>query len=535
MLKVLIVENEALERVHLKNLIDWEALGYQVVGEAENGGDGLVLIGALQPDIVITDIRMPVVNGLELMAATIGPHRPEFLIMSGYDDYDLVRRGLTLGAYDYLRKLDVSQSSLLQALGGIRDRINSRAQGSAESHPTPPPSDSAALRILLLGPVLKGLPYDETELARTLGQSGIILNPEDVYCAVIRIDSEALEADFHESTPVGRSVLGITDEILRAAFHSLCFQGKPGQFIAFASPRTPDADPDNLFERTIARLVEMLAIYLNVEAKGGLGSSQAEPKGLQLAYQRASTALENRFFFEGRKTIPWKEIPVAIRQKGGPTPLTQKEDLRLALDDHRKDHLVAFFDRFQEEVGHLEWSVSSVKEGLIELNYLVREYFESNQLDPAQVLRRSRMTYADIGAMQDVGEARRWVLALAVDLVDFLNGEAKVEYSRVILNTKRYVAEHYGEDLTLATVAVQACLSPNYFSSLFKKHSGMSFSEHLNDVRISAAKHFLAETDLLIYEVAEKCGYHDSYYFNRVFKKMTGTSPGAYRKASETG
>jgi len=531
MLKVLIVENEVLDRVHLKTLIDWEAYDYQLVGEAENGSDALTLITALGPDIVITDVRMPVVNGLELISACpAGPERPEFLIMSGYDDYDLVRRGLTLGAYDYLRKFDVDQRSLLEALGGMRTRIGTRRKGGTDlPHPS---SDSSTVWNQLLGPILNGQSYDEEALVRVLGQQGVILLPQAVYCGLIRIDElEKLEVPgLADGAPLGQSVVGIAEEILRDAFYSVCSEGKPGQFIVFASPRALDSDQDERFEQTLERLLEMLAIYLNFGAKAGVGSSHDEPQGLRVAYQRASTALKSRFFFEGRRLILWTELPAGISQESRQSLFSHKDELRLALDSQRKDLLQGFFDRFQGQIGRLEWPVSSIKEGLIELNYLVREYFEANQLDSARFLPRSRITYEDIAAMQDMGEALRWVRAMAEELSEFLTGEAKVEYSRVVLNTKKYVAEHFGDDLTLSMAAAQACLSPNYFSSIFKRYSGTSFSEYLNNVRISAAKHLLAESDLLIYEVAEKCGYHDSYYFNRIFKKMTGTSPGAYKR-----
>lgn len=535
MLKVLLVENETLDRVHLKTLIDWEAYDYQLVGEAENGGEALALIASLHPDIVITDIRMPVMNGLELMAACPPEaQKPEFLIMSGYDDYDLVRRGLTLGAYDYLRKLDVNQRSLLEALGGIRARIGARRKDSEPDHPAS--ISPASVRNQLLAPIFRGQAYDEDDLTRVLGQQGIVLLPQAVYCGLIRIDGHEKEEGpvLAEAAPWGRSVLGITEEILRDSFYAVCTEGKPGQFIVFASSRV-SGDEDQRFEQTFERLLEMLSIYLNLEAQAGIGFSGGEPQGLRVAYDRASAALKSRFFFEGRRLILWKEVPAGIRQGGRPSVLSRKEDLRLALDTQRKELLKGFFDRLQEEIGRLEWSATSIKEGLIELNYLVREYFEANQLDSGRFLKRSRMTYEDIGAMQDVGEARRWIKTLAEELTEFLAGEAKVEYSRVVMNTKRYVAEHFGEDLTLSIVAVQACLSPNYFSSIFKLHSGMSFSEYLNNVRISAAKQLLAESDLLIYEVAEKCGYHDSFYFNRVFKKMTGISPGAYKKLAVGG
>ena len=213
--------------------------------------------------------------------------------------------------------------------------------------------------------------------------------------------------------------------------------------------------------------------------------------------------------------------------------LPLKESLHYAINFQRQDLLERFFTQFKDEVCRPALSVSAIRQSLIELNYMVLEYFETNQLDSLKYLRRSQMTYEDFLALQDIGEARQWIAAIAADLADFVKREAAIEYSRIICVAKKFIEEHYGEDLSLSSVAASAGLNPCYFSTIFKRYAKVGFSEYLNTVRIHAARKLLTESDKKVYQIAEACGYHDPQYFNRIFKKMTGLAPGDFQKSTK--
>jgi two-component system response regulator YesN len=536
--KVLLVDDEMLSRVNLKTLIDWEAHDLTIVGEAENGSEAVGMIERLSPHIVITDVRMPVMNGLELIAAFNGkPARPEFLIMSGFDDYDLVRRGLTLGAHDYLLKLDVDAPTLTATLDGIRaklevKRLDPATHGSAEQQIQ---RSMPALRKSFITDLIRGQPYSVAEYRQTMASLGITLLPEAIYCAVIKLGEACRFEDvsYEETAQLQQSTINVVENIVRDAFFAACFESKPGEFLLFASPRQLAADSDDQFERTIERLLEMLDIYLSVTAKVGIGSSHHEPNGIVAAYERAVIGIKNRFYFEGHGIIRWEQIPISARRSEGHSMLPLKESLYYAINFQRQDLLDRFFTQFKDEVCHPALSVSAIRQALIELNYMVREYFETNQLDSSWYLKRSQMTYEGFLALQDIGEARHWIAAIAADLAEFVKKEAAVEYSRIIAVAKKFIAEHYGEDLSLSSVAASAGLSPCYFSTIFKRYAKVGFSEYLNTVRLQAAKKLLTESDLKVYQIAEACGYHDAQYFSRLFKKMTGVAPGDFQKRGD--
>jgi two-component system, response regulator YesN len=531
-LRILIVENEPLERVHLKTMVDWEAHGYLLVGEAANGREAIRLIGELRADIVITDVRMPVVDGLELIAASAGREdRPEFLILSGFDDYGLVRRGLTLGAYDYLLKLDMDARSLLEALAGMRTRIESRSLDRRPRGDAPEASPRAA-RKRLIDDIVKGTPHDEEEYRRVMEQLGLAPPGAEAFCAAIRVGEAYLFEDpfSRETERLSGSILSIAEEIAREDFFADCFEGKPGEFLLFASPRRGEGGGLECFRRTVERLVDMLELYLNVHAKAGLGTSGGEPQGMVVACARASEAIKGRFYFENLKVVPWSPDPYPERRSEGHSAIRMGKSLSRALDSRRKDLLDEFFARFCAEVCRPELSSSAIKRCLFELDFMVREYFEENQPDPEAFLASSKTSYEEIQAMDDIGEAKRWIRSLAGDLLRFIGEEEGAECSRVVSLAKKHVVEHFAEDLSLGGVAASVRLSPSYFSAKFKRHAGMCFSEYLNQVRVEAAKRMLLEGLSMVYEVAERCGYRDSYYFNRVFKRITGLSPGSFRE-----
>ena len=134
MLKVVIVDDESLVRLGLRAMLRWEELGYEIVGEASNGQQGLDLIIESEPDIVITDIKMPVLDGLEMMRlASEAGRRPKFIVLSGYDEFQLVKRAMKQGAEEYLIKLDLEPKTLIDALAAAREEVMTERGGKTSS------------------------------------------------------------------------------------------------------------------------------------------------------------------------------------------------------------------------------------------------------------------------------------------------------------------------------------------------------------------------------------------------------------------
>lgn len=134
MLKVVIIDDEALVRVGLKSMINWDELGYEIVGEAANGQSGLDLILKNKPDIVFIDIKMPVMDGLEMMHSVLKTnHKPKFIILSSYDEFQLVKQAMKLGAEEYLIKLDLEPEILSNALSMVREKIMIEHDKSGEA------------------------------------------------------------------------------------------------------------------------------------------------------------------------------------------------------------------------------------------------------------------------------------------------------------------------------------------------------------------------------------------------------------------
>jgi len=144
---------------------------------------------------------------------------------------------------------------------------------------------------------------------------------------------------------------------------------------------------------------------------------------------------------------------------------------------------------------------------------------------------RSGRPSAHLLYLDSLAEVRAWLDLLREDLLRFVRAEEERNYPRVIARAKRFVEQHHAEELTLAMVAKDAALDPSYFSTLFKHHSGEGFTSYLTRVRIEAAKELLRTTDLKVYEVAERVGYQNQYHFSRVFKRMTGLTPGEFRSS----
>ena len=156
---------------------------------------------------------------------------------------------------------------------------------------------------------------------------------------------------------------------------------------------------------------------------------------------------------------------------------------------------------------------------------MVCEFCEEYQLSARVVLARSYRSFQQLAHIGTIADAQAWVRSLEEDLLYFIQSEEEQDYPRIIARARKYLEQHFHEDLSLKEVAAQVCLSPSYLSTLLKQYTGFNYTEYLTQIRIEKAKTLLKETDAKIYEISEQLGYQNVQYFNRIFKKCTGMTP----------
>lgn len=241
LLKILIVDDDATVRIGLKTLIAWEQYGYRLVGEAANGQQAIEIVHREQPHIIITDMKMPVMDGLTLIKTLKNEEgfSVAFLVLSSYDDFELVKGAMKLGAVDYFLKLELDVHMLLSCLDEVRKTITS-ADSSCENETV---GGVSALQSKVIRNIISNYFFTEEEMIKQLKQSGIHLDTDSMYCLFIKINNILI---FEESTEeeyytLNYGIINVITEISNDCFDAYCVEGKTGEFyVIIAAQKYPD-------------------------------------------------------------------------------------------------------------------------------------------------------------------------------------------------------------------------------------------------------------------------------------------------------
>lgn len=420
MLKILMADDEPLVLIGLQGMLDWEKLGYEICATARNGKQALELIESEKPDIVLADIKMPLMDGLTLARkCRERSPLPAFIILTSFEEFDYVRQAMGSGVVDYLIKLELTPENLSAALARAAESVKKehalmgKTIASAEA-----PESTRVYQDRFFVRLYAGLVDSEEELERSMQHLGMDLNAEAYLVAGC------------EFCPSGAAM-------------------NPQQQMKLSFSCT------HMLENTLKN-------YLPCRVTG------ADVMRCNVLFGFNEAQLGN-----------YRELVRPLLEKAGQI-------------------LYNYF------TVRTLWAVGRPTASLLTLARRCRENAQLRPLlnDKAPIL------FAD--AAEDDATA------------------AKI---KVVAQVQEYIREHLSEKLTLADVAAVFNFSPNYLSQLFGKYGGAGFVEYITETRISAAKEMLEAGDKKIYEIADELGFESSFYFSKVFKKVTGLSPREYQQS----
>lgn len=530
--RILIADDDTMVRIGLKTVINWEENGFVLVGEAANGLEAMQLVQKKKPDIVITDIKMPGMDGIELIRQLReAPDTPEILVLSSYDEFELVKQALKLGARDYLLKLNLNPEELLHSLRTILSETAAEAplfSGDDEK-------SRALLRQNFLWDVVSNYYMNGQELAQSMRKLDIHLEARPVYCMIIKVGEvyRFEEATAEEIQTLRISVINITEEIVNDVCCGYCFTGRTGEFDVLLTAE--EALTEEAVLRLARRLRKMLHEYLELSCTIVVGSSMQEgEKGIKEAFWRANAAVSQRFYAAHDGVLLWQQDMEQNRQDRYSLSAVRAE-LNDILVSGTPEELARVFDRLRTDIHRLSLSRSTVRAIALELLYIVQDYCERNELPVQSILKNSCCGYEKLMYIETLTEMLDWLAALQRDLSEFLMREGDKGNARIVNMAQDWIAAHYRETASLQEAARAVSLNPSYFSTILKKTTGKSYTELLMEYRIERAKELLLMTDAKVYRVGQMVGYEDKFYFSRLFKRVTGTSPGEFKNQSREG
>lgn len=503
--KVILADDEPIVLKALKVLIDWEGLGYTVCGEASDRKHALRLILQERPDVVITDLRMPGINGLALIqrCREEGLSHIRFVILSGYSDFQYAQQAIQYDVTEYLLK-PVDEDALSTVLSKMRLKLLKEQRQDQLRMGYLRSSVQGQLKAMLLTAYLPG--------ERQLQQIRDVLHMDKgagIRYVRMQLQGEGREAaeaflekedafffiDTGEYTGLIYRSGGQTAEEVKQVFTDLAQElYRIFEVKAIFMVGLPCEGLENLSQS--GRSVRDMEANYNFYAEEEVWIAE-EYAGLEYSYD-ASDILQMSPILEAVEDGSYSEVSVAIEQLFG--NLREK--------------------RVSPEL------VKTILSGIVtEIVRMITHLEEGNQIEieeySAYINQVGRMTAA---------EAREKLLRISFRAIQRLDALRRQNAKGIINCIEKYVSQNYMNDINLKFVADQFHVNSAYLGQQFKRKTGIHFNQFLNQIRIEAAKQYLKNSDLRVYEIAEKVGFKSTDYFTRKFQGTVGQSPVEYRE-----
>lgn len=522
---VLVADDEHLVRNGIRHLL----AGYgefQIVAEASNGQEVVELVQAHRPDIVIMDVRMPVMDGL---AATERIRRinpaTRTVILSGHSDFHYAQRALKLGASDYLTK-PTDLVALIEVLARLRADIQAEAQARENE-------EKVRARLTRSVPA-----FLEQFYWHLLNNE---LLPEEV---AERLDILEIRQSHASVLLIGIDhIYRLKTELNEEGYKALCFRLRS----CLHGAGTPPADCPPILQldddtliliyftgsdldalEYARRLKEKIKRDLRQTVSIAVGTREAVAE-LSLSYREARARLKQRLIL-GPDSIIARDVDAP--EVHGQYPSELEKRLTKAIRFGDGESALAITDqicRVLEETGLSASGWRQLCFDLYDLAYRIARELDV-QLGAVFLPLEKGKEIALLSTMVDV---RQWLsdnLRILLQMIGANNAGPTLPVKKALL----YLDEHFSEDLTLSMLAEYVKLSPNYLSHLLKQETGKSFGDHVTERRVEEAKHLLRRGELNVAEVAFRVGYEDPRYFSEVFRRLENVTPGQYRKGRES-
>ena len=518
--KVIFVEDEIITREGIRDNVDWAGHGFEFCGEAPDGEIALQLIQSIRPDLVITDIKMPFMDGLQL-AKIVRERMPwvKIVFLSGHDEFEYAQQAIQLGVTEYLLK-PVTVPDLHAMLRKISARLEQERveQQKLRSLQDQLAENQAALRErflrrLVVGGVTSGEAMEKSQ------QLGLDLVARCYLVVLVKTEladrSEQYDYDEHQ-----QFLQNVADLVANNP-DIFCLRRDWEELILLIKGNSPEIlaeERDLLLDR-----IQHAALKTRYRLVVGVGTPRNR---ITLIYQSFVDALASA------------QAASAERKPGTAVAVDKTELLRV--DKSAVEHFLrsgtredfdAFFNSFVKPLGETALKSNLIKNYiLVDVVLAIVRFVD----ELGGVLDQAVSVFNSIESMstniQTRDQLREQVRQIVLSALEFRDRQSGNPYLGVIKQAKETIEQRYADpNLMLNDVAACVNLSPSYFSMVFSQETGSSFKDYLTGVRIQKARELLRMTRLKAAEIADRVGYSDSHYFSYVFKKNTGLSPTEFR------
>lgn len=536
LIKLLIADDEALVCIGLQSMLKWEQYNIEIVGIAHNGAQAEEMIDSLRPDIVISDIKMPVKSGLAVADSVRKKYGrlPLFIILTSYEEFEYARAAIGVQATDYLVKLELTPDTLAASIQRAITLLE--AYQTLESYP----------KLVHRGNLQAQRDKFFIRLFNNLfeNKNQYLLQKEDLdldlsgpaylvcTCRILGPDSVP---------PRGDKLVALCSSTVQMAKDTLtstrtCYVTSLDlRNFAVALP-VCGTDPMGWMPDTQKLLADMASVlhnYFNVTIIGAIGFAVEDPYLLRESYLAARKALPAAvkaqsfvFFAEGEPLE--QDYPLFDFSES-------RSEIRRAFEEMDTQALYAIISKMIEIFDGRSDLLVPATDAACNILYMATSLLADGEEIVEHIFEHEPEGYRAIYQMHTIEEIAGWLITFRDGCAGILSTRRQSYKEQIVKNVQEYIKRNLGTKLSLNQVADVFNFSPNYLSHLFSKIAKVNYVEYITETKITAAKEMMLRGEGRIYEISQKLGYESAFYFSKVFKKVTGMSPREYMQQIESG
>lgn len=530
--RVLLVDDEEEAREGIRRKINWAELGFELVGSAADGIDALGLAQRLRPDVVLTDIKIPRMDGLELcrrLKALLPASK--MVVLSGFDEFECARQAVGLGVSEYLLK-PISALELGSVLERLRGQLDRERQERREI-------ELLRCRYEESLPILRGLFYTRLLEGR--------IPPEQVADQAARYEIELAQGCWTAALVLadapGKNGGAGRDELRMLSIQSFfqrrfslagcALRAVPcNDMVALLVHMKDEGQIDPLTEE-LGRLCALAAPLLGMTLFVGVGRPCPGPEQLHESMEGASAAADYRVLMGAEQVLYIGDLE-AERSAGLTLEEADQRALSAAVKLGSQEQVAQLIHRQVDRVREARLSLPQGHMFFLELQTALTRMARAGEVDIEEIFGPNFTGMVPITDFRSLDELEEWLLGRALRLWERLNRQRSDSTWKTVERAKGFIAQHYADkELSVETLCDYLHLSPAYFSTLFKRETRKSFIAYVTDLRMEQAARMLQDTDEKTYLIAERTGYADPNYFSYVFKRHFGISPSKFRAGQQ--
>lgn len=524
MYQVLVVDDESMIRQSISTRIPWNNMGYSLVGACENGRQAIEKLDEMKIDVVLTDISMPHVDGLEL-ASYIHKHYPrtKTIIISCYDEFEFAKRALQYQVFSYIIK-PITARELIETLNHVKNVLDTehREERELTALKTEVQENKDILKNQFLLNLLNGKTYERD--CQT--ESKIFDFPCDMHyysvglCVIEKSENEKRDTLFTYIESVTREMTEGCVTLRTEDTSIMIFYGN--ERYSFMNRVMKCCEQIHRYIQTIDET--QVSVYL--------GSEHEHMEGIAFSYEETKNVRNYRFLFRDSCFLYWRDFERKEASEENVIDIASwRERVTLAIRSHLNEEIM-------EDIHDLS---ATMRSNLLSRNRVIllfqnlilsiMEMLALPGVNQEELYHEEYRFIAKLGECEYLYEAEDKMISFCIGISDILNGNRDSTANRQAIMAMEYIEKHYSDcNLSLQTICDYLSISISYFSSIFKDYHEETFIEALTRIRVNKAKELFDLTAQKMYEVAYAVGYSDAHYFSVVFKKITGVTPSEYMK-----